>query len=488
MQARFIQLVVALSLTLLSQPARGVLVVVAVCARPLPALPPHHPLHPAARAPALAAEVSSESSTTSSPTAPCAGLAVLKVPRTGSTWLTRAACVWCGRAARVRAVYRRVGTPMPRTILHAGLEQGPRPAAAMSRARSRSLPCYWGWVGCNATRLKPRPTAIKAGVRPGGALAGFLINPMYAPGAIWNRVLTTTKSKARMAATKQASSRWPCPIYDASRGASALKHAQASTPPLLSSSAAALLVRLNMTLVTQATFPAAVSLDRGYLLLYEDLQTIAFLCSVICCDTWGLMPCQQFRLSYHASVRQSRRQALPPHKPHWQKASEDVCASLPPGNCERLRAGLSGRPCLLAQLVSKGGGMELPESQWHIKPCGSLMGIARSCRLSSLPLLQQRTIQQAAGRQTAARRTLYDLYNSRLPAAAETHQCVQRAASDGTVLIAVAGDALAWPLEGSHPHPARHLQRMMTTMMIFRLRMMMRTSSTWQPSCLAVGV
>ena len=272
---RFIRksLAVALSLTLLSQPARSVLVVV----RRLRALscPTATPSTPSscARAPPRCEE--QQSSTTSSPTAPCAGLAVLKVPRTGSTWLTKELRAF---GAGVQLEFE------PFTDASAHQCQGRFYTQALSKAlvqrlrcvtrESRSLPCYWGWVGCNATRLKPRPTAIKAvGVRPGGVLTGFLINPMYAPGAIWNRVLSL-QPRAKLVWLRRTNL-VKMALSDLRRlaGASARQARSSVDTSAAFVEPRTLLVRLNMTLVTQATFPAAVSLDRGYLLLYEDLQT-----------------------------------------------------------------------------------------------------------------------------------------------------------------------------------------------------------------------
>ena len=111
-----------------------------------------------------------------------------------------------------------------------------------------------------------------------------------------------------------------------------------------------LLTRLNMTFVTQATFPAAIPLDRGYLLLYEDLQLQK---DAVLRSLFAYLGIGHLR----AVADELRRQESHPEeviamKTHWQKASEDVCGSLPPGNCEKLREALRGKPCLLKQLLS----------------------------------------------------------------------------------------------------------------------------------------
>jgi hypothetical protein len=205
----------------------------------------------------------------------CARMAVLKVPRTGSTWLTKELRAF-GPGVQLEF------EPFTDPLAHAcagrfytqALIQAVRQRLRCVTRESRSLPCYWGWLGCNATRLKPRPAPAPkpnlsdpmgvTSVRPGALLTGFLINPMYVPGAIWNRVLSAQpRTKLvwlrRTNLVKMA-------LSDIRRLAGAAARQRPASSRMESISIGfveplTLITRLNMTLVTQATFPAAISLE-----------------------------------------------------------------------------------------------------------------------------------------------------------------------------------------------------------------------------------
>ena len=100
-------------------------------------------------------------------------MAILKVPRTGSTWL----------AKELRAFGTSVQLKFePFTDAAAHTCSGRFYTQALGKAlgsrqrcvtrESRSLPCYWGWLGCNATRLKPRPYPANASPEMWGPAAG----------------------------------------------------------------------------------------------------------------------------------------------------------------------------------------------------------------------------------------------------------------------------------------------------------------------------
>lgn len=119
-----------------------------------------------------------------------ASLAVLKVPRTGSTWLAKELRAFAGvqlefepfTDSSVRACAGRFFTQALGKALAARLRCVTR--------EYHSQPCYWAWQHCNASRLAARPLGKAAAAAAGPTvLTGFLINPMYAPGANWNRAL-----------------------------------------------------------------------------------------------------------------------------------------------------------------------------------------------------------------------------------------------------------------------------------------------------------
>ena len=449
----------ALVLELLAR-ARGVLVVVRrLRAVACTTVPPPSSLSAAAVCPQAPAGCETSD-------APCAGLALLKVPRTGSTWLTK----------ELRAFGAGVALEFePFTDPNAHACQGRFYTLALGRAltnrlrcvtrESRSSPCYWGWLGCNATRLKPRASAAAAAatggtIRPGGILTGFLLNPMYAPGAIWNRVLSL-QPRARLvwlrrtnlvkmalsdirrlagASARHARSSHGSSTTGGAGGVSATAgaHHGAHDP-----SAAAdddpsagfidprtLLVRLNMTLVTQATFPAAVALDRGWLVLYEDLQTHKLIVLRGLMRFLGLdhLPPVAAELAKQAAAERATGVSTG-LTTHWQKASEDVCMLLPAGNCERLRAGLAGRPCLLSQLAStKPAAWSFPNHNGTLS-LAELDGVCTE--LPPLEDVEPSTVTSVTSDTSvtsggacparAARRSLFDLYTTSMPAGATGH-------------------------------------------------------------------
>lgn len=374
----------------------------------------------------------------------CAQAAILKVPRTGSTWLTK----------ELRAFGSGVQLEFePYTDPAAHVCGGRFYTQALSRSlsrrqrcvtrESRSLPCYWGWLGCNASRLQPRPNSMVKG-KPArqspDILTGFLLNPIYAPGAIWNRVLGS-QPRAKLVWLRRTNL-VKMALSDIRRLAGATARQRSATSPVGDGNAEerfveprTLLTRLNMTLVTQATFPAATALDRGFLILYEDLQSqrLAVLRSLLGFLGLQYVPAIAAELAkQQASEMQPGGGGPSSQATHWEKASEDVCKGLPSGNCEALRQGMQGKPCLLRQLLSK---TVRPWSFPNHEGTLSLAELDGECaELAPLPLTPsalpaaiesgdavligsdgaggERTVESC----THGRRTLFDLYGTRLPA------------------------------------------------------------------------
>ena len=397
---------------------------------------------------------------------PCAKLALLKVPRSGSTWLTKELRAF---GVGVQLEFEPFTDPSARTCpgrfytLALGKALGQRQRCVTRE--SRALSCYWGRLGCNATRLKPRPdhrsrksvnfslhaapaSANRAGTStgsqqqlqqqqgetPGALITGFLINPMYAPGAIWNRVLAaqprsrlvwlrrTNLVKMALSDLRRlagAAARQQQHQHGASpEAAQAARHGEQSSfvePRTL-------LTRLNMTLVSQATFPAAAgALDRGLLVLYEDLQTQRLTVLRGLFRFLGIDHLPHIVETLRTQQVDTARGAHVVAATHWQKASEDVCRGLPQGNCGRLREALEGKPCLLAQLKST------TASAWSFPNHEGTLSLAEldgDChQLPPLPEVDDSTEHSSANirgdaagtsQPCHAHRTLFDLYGTRL--------------------------------------------------------------------------
>ena len=204
------------------------------------------------------------------------------MPRTGSTWLakelrgipgvhvefepfTDAAAPQCGGRFFTQAIARSLTTRL--------------------RCVTRDFhaqPCYWAWQRCNASRLQARPSPTRT------VVAGILLNPMYAPGAKWEWALTSSPHARllwlrRTNLVKMALSDLRRLAGVASRhrtkanttaysGQTADERRLASQERLDWVDPRTLLLKVNMTLVSQASFPAGVALERGLLVVYEDLQ------------------------------------------------------------------------------------------------------------------------------------------------------------------------------------------------------------------------
>jgi hypothetical protein len=234
----------------------------------------------------------------------CARLAILKVPRTGSTWLNKELRAF---GIGVQLEFEPFTDPSAQScagrFYTQALTQAIRQRLRCVTRESRSLPCYWGWLGCNATKLKPRPyragssptssasmakTAMgssrtqaiehKADPMPGALMTGFLLNPMYAPGAIWSRVLAA-QPRTRLVLLRRTNL-VKMAVSDIRRLAGAAARARRSTSSSQGGERGAgsrvsavfvepltLLTRLNLTLVSQATFPAGISLEQAMLVL-----------------------------------------------------------------------------------------------------------------------------------------------------------------------------------------------------------------------------
>ena len=407
------------------------------------------------------------------PSAPCASLAILKVPRTGSTWLTKELrALGAAVALEFEPFTDGAARTCPGRFYTLGLGRALGHRLRCVTREARSLSCYWNKLGCNATRLKPRPdhrsrsnasissssssssssalsmAAAVPAVRQGALLTGFLLNPMYAPGAIWNRVLAS-QPRARLVwlrrtnlvkmalsdikrlATATARQHRGGGEAGGSGGGRRLGHDRASIGVI---EPRTLLTRINMTLVTQATFPAAVALDRGMLVLYEDLQTqrLSVLRALFAFLGIDRIPRVAEALERQGRLERERRAADPDPRgthaapsrgwlsqsTHWQKASEDVCDGLPPGNCERLRAGLTGKPCLQAQLRSTtpaawsfpnfNGTLSLLELDGH---CAQLPPLPEAPAFESgVPTGPDTASTDHSDACPRARRTLFELY------------------------------------------------------------------------------
>ena len=348
--------------------------------------------------------------------AACVSIAVLKVPRTGSTWFAKELRAFAGVSIEFEPFTDSALPPQNscggRFFTQAVIQ------ALTSRLRCvtrefRSQPCYWAWQHCNSSRLQPRPSPP---VRP--VLVGFLLNPMYTPGVKWDVAMTKAGAKLiwlrRTNLIKMA-------LSDLRRLATAAARRTTPTESNQTSSMIGtrlerieprtLLAKVNTSLVSQASFPAAISLEHGLLVLYEDLQAhrglvlhsiFAFLGldtqPAIAAELARQMTAQEAaaarylhlampagsvagRLAPSHSRRsassmaaqeqlpslmrpgapalvtvpglQMRGEAGEARRTHWRKASEDVCDDLPKGNCNELRAALHDKPCLHAQLNSR---------------------------------------------------------------------------------------------------------------------------------------
>lgn len=124
----------------------------------------------------------------------CVGLAILKVPRTGSTWLAKELRGFPGVSIEFEPFTDAASPP------HRGSSCGGHfftvavARALVSRLRCvtrdfRSQPCYWAWQHCNASWLQSRPSTTRPSV------AGFLLNPMYTPGTKWDIAISKTHSR-----------------------------------------------------------------------------------------------------------------------------------------------------------------------------------------------------------------------------------------------------------------------------------------------------
>ena len=114
-----------------------------------------------------------------------ASVAILKVPRTGSTWLTKELRAFPGTQLEFEPFTDPLAHTCAGRFYTLALGKALAHRLRCVTRESRSLPCYWGWMGCNATRLKPRaaPTSVRSNSTASSAhavLTGFLINPMWA--------------------------------------------------------------------------------------------------------------------------------------------------------------------------------------------------------------------------------------------------------------------------------------------------------------------
>ncbi|KAL1514872.1 hypothetical protein AB1Y20_003955 [Prymnesium parvum] len=210
----------------------------------------------------------------------CAGVAVLKVPRTGSTWLTKELRGFPGMQLEFE----------PFTDGGSGTQCGGRfftqavTRALQSRLRCvtrefRARPCYWAWQHCNASRLQPRQMSTRT------VVVGFLLNPMYTPGVKWE-VAMSLAPRARLIWLRRtnlvkmalsdlrrlaviSSHRHAEPITASRR----LQEKSSNISQISRVDPEELLVKINSSLVSQASFPAGLPLEQALLVLYEDMQT-----------------------------------------------------------------------------------------------------------------------------------------------------------------------------------------------------------------------
>ena len=317
-------------------------------------------LRPAACLPISSGSSSSNSSSAAS-AMPLASVAVLKVPRTGSTWLAK-------ELRAFPSVQLEFEPLTDNTVKYTC--SGRFFTQALSRALAtrlrcvtrefRAKPCYWAWQKCNASQLQVRPYSSSSGP----VLAGFLINPTFAPGARWDVLLGQHAPRARLvwlrrtnlvkmalsdikrlegaasrlAGFSAASSNAPTAArrlggvaLDAAAGTTREGQQVSSQRGYVASET--LLHKVNTSLKHQAAFPAAVSVERGMLVLYEDLQAqrLTVLRALFTFLRLAEVPSVARELERQAAAERSATATS--QTTHWSKASEDLCEGLPAGNC-----------------------------------------------------------------------------------------------------------------------------------------------------------